>query len=67
MPQIHPPITVSVKTAGEMVGLSSWQVRQLLEDGLVVSRYQGRRRLVDVDSLRSYIESLPTERPGGAA
>lgn len=57
------PISVSVKRAGEMVGLSTWQIRDLCNRGLIESGYQGRRRLVDVDSLRAYVKGLPSERP----
>lgn len=66
MTQIH-PITVSVKAAGEMVGLSTWTIRDLCEKGAIASRYSGRRRLVDVASLTAYIKNLPTERPEASA
>jgi hypothetical protein len=62
-PQI-PPITVSVKTAGEMLGLSPYQAKNLCDKGLLESGFtpQGKR-LVTVKSIHAYVESLPTERP----
>lgn len=56
------PISVDVKGAGELVGLSERRIRDLCNDGKVDSRYEGRKRLVLVDSLRDYIRSLPMER-----
>ena len=57
------PIFVTVKTAAGALGLSEWQVYQLLDAQKIESRYQGRRRLVVVDSLRHYARNLPTEAP----
>lgn len=56
------PISVSVPTAAAMVGLSERRLRDLCNEGKVDSRYEGRKRLVLVDSLRDYIRSLPMER-----
>jgi excisionase family DNA binding protein len=55
------PITVSVKDAAAMMGVSAFTMYDLLNKQLIVSVYQGRRRLVNVESLRAYITSLPTE------
>jgi hypothetical protein len=63
MAGIHPPITVSVKGAGEMLGLSPYQVKGLCDAGLIESGFSGRTRLVFVDSIRAYVEGLPAERP----
>lgn len=59
------PIFVSVKEAAKALGISPWVCYQLLddEDCALESRYQGRRRLVRVESIRRYADSLPTERP----
>ncbi len=54
------PITVSVKDAAQMLGISPWSMYKLLDDGAVESRYHGRRRLVPVKSLAAYAETLPT-------
>ena len=61
------PITVSVKAAGEMVGLSVWTIRDRCKSGAIESHFEGRKRLVDVESLRSYIKGLPAEPPAGGA
>ena len=57
------PITVSVKTAAQMTGLSNWTIYKLLDAQKVTSVYEGTRRLVLVASLRDYVANLPTERP----
>jgi excisionase family DNA binding protein len=56
-----PPIFVSVKQAASMLAISPWSCYQLLDNGKIDSRYQGRRRLVSVASLHKYAEGLPTE------
>lgn len=61
------PIFVSVKQAAQMLAISPWSCYQLLDAGDIESRYQGRRRLVLVSSIRDYATGLPTERPDGAA
>lgn len=53
------PIFVSVKQAAQMLGISAWVVYQLLDEQKIESRYQGRRRLVLVTSLREYADNLP--------
>ena len=57
------PIFVSVKDAAALLGISPWSMYQLLDDGKVESRYQGRRRLVVLTSLREHAANLPAERP----
>jgi hypothetical protein len=44
-----------------MLAISPWSCYQLLDNGKIDSRYQGRRRLVSVASLHKYAEGLPTE------
>lgn len=56
-------ISVSVKDAAAMTGLSKWTIYKRLDEGAIASAYDGTRRLVVVESLRSYIANLPTERP----
>ena len=65
MPDTSPVerISVSVKDAAAMTGLSKWTIYKLLSDGAVMSVYEGSRRLVLTESLRDYIANLPTERP----
>ena len=57
------PIFVSVKQAAQALSISPWLCYQLLDEGKIASQYQGRRRLVRVDSLRAYADNLPTDRP----
>lgn len=52
------PIFVSVHEAAKALSLSAWQVYQLLDEEAIDSRYQGRRRLVNVKSLRAYADGL---------
>lgn len=54
------PIFVSVKEAARALSVSPWVCYQLLDEGKIDSRYQGRRRLVAVKSLREYAANLPT-------
>lgn len=54
------PIFVSVKQAAQMLAISPWSCYQLLDAQAIESRYQGRRRLVSVESLRKYAAGLPT-------
>ncbi len=55
------PIFVSVKDAAKALGVSTFTVYDLCDRQKIESRYQGRRRLVLVSSLRRYAEGLPTE------
>lgn len=52
------PIFVSVKQAAQMLAISPWSCYQLLDSQAIESRYHGRRRLVSVESLRQYADSL---------
>lgn len=61
------PIFVSVKQAAKALNISPWSCYQLLDEKKIDSRYQGRRRLVRVDSLRAYADNLPTEPEGKAS
>lgn len=56
-------ISVSVKEAAEATGLSTWQIYELTNKGLIEKRYQGSKILIPVTALKAYIESLPTEPP----
>ena len=57
------PIYVSVKEAARILGVSSWLMYQRLDDQAIESRYEGRRRLVDFQSLKAYAGDLPSARP----
>lgn len=56
------PIFISVQEAADALNVTRWQMYRLAKDGLVTSKVLGRRRLVSVESLREYAESLPTDR-----
>ena len=56
------PIFVSVKEAAAALSLKPATVYELLDEKRIASRYEGRRRLVLVDSLREYAANLPTSR-----
>lgn len=62
MPDLD-PIYVSVKEAARMLGLSTWSMYQKLDAQAIESRYDGRKRLVVLDSLREYAAALPTTAP----
>lgn len=67
MSQIR-PITVSVKEAARLLGVSPWTIRKRCVEGSIESRFEGTRRLVDFGSLEQYAKSLPSSRvEGGAA
>lgn len=57
------PIFASVKDAATALGLSTFVVYQLLDEGQIESQYFGRRRLVVIESLKAFARGLPTERP----
>lgn len=60
------PIFISVKEAARLLNLTTWTIYKLLDEQAIASQYQGRRRLVRLESVRSYADSLP-EYPGDAA
>lgn len=65
---IEPPpdaMLVSISGAAALLGLSRTEVYSLLTQGRLTSRYHGRRRLVDMDSVRAFVAGLPTERVEG--
>jgi excisionase family DNA binding protein len=57
------PIFVSVKEAAQMLSLTPWSVYKLLDEQKIRSQYAGRKRLVRVDSLNEYADSLPIIAP----
>lgn len=58
------PIYVTAKDAAAILGggTSPWTIHRLCRLGAIESRFQGKRRMVSLSSLREYAESLPTER-----
>ncbi len=61
------PLFISVKQAAAALNITAWQTYRLLDDQLIDSRYIGRRRLVNVDSLRAYAGTLPIYPAGPAS
>jgi hypothetical protein len=61
------PIFISVKEAARALALSPWSTYQLLDEQKIDSRYEGRRRLVSVVSLREYAANLPSVPAGQSA
>lgn len=60
------PIFISVKDAARLLNLTTWTIYKLLDEQAIASQYQGRRRLVRLESVRAYADSLP-EYPGDVA
>lgn len=54
---------VSVKEAARILGLSTWSIYQKLDAQEIASRYDGRKRLVVMESLREYAAGLPEVAP----
>jgi hypothetical protein len=61
--QDQDPIFVSVKEAARILGLSTWAIYQKLDQQVIASRYDGRKRLVVMESLRNYAAGLPEVAP----
>lgn len=57
------PIYISVKDAAIALGVSEWLIYKRLDAQLIESRYEGRKRLVVVASLREYAANLPETAP----
>lgn len=57
------PIYVEVKEAARLLGLSTWSMYKKLDQQIIESRYDGRKRLVVLASLREYATNLPTTAP----
>ena len=57
------PISISVKDAAAALGVSPITIYRLCDQQVIESRYQGRKRLVFVESLREYAANLPVTAP----
>jgi excisionase family DNA binding protein len=57
------PIFISVKDAAAALAVAPMTVYRLLDQQVIASQYQGRKRLVLVESLREYAANLPTSPP----
>ena len=57
------PISISVKDAAEALGVHPMTIYRLCDQQAIKSAYLGRKRLVDVESLREYAANLPATPP----
>lgn len=53
-------ITVDVKEAARITGLSRSKIYELIQDQDIVAKKLGRRTLIEVSVLKDYISQLPT-------
>ena len=52
-------ITVDVKEAARITGLSRSKIYELIQDQDIVAKKLGRRTLIEVSVLKNYISKLP--------
>lgn len=57
------PLLISLKDAAPIIGLSYYGFYELVEAGTIPTVYQGRRRYVTPQTLREYVDALPTSSP----
>ena len=53
------PIAVSVSEAARMAGLGRTSLYAAISSGALKTRHYGRRTLIEVDSIRQFLASLP--------
>lgn len=53
------PITYSIEGAMQASGLPRCKIYELLGQGKIEARKDGRRTLIPAESLRAYLSSLP--------
>jgi excisionase family DNA binding protein len=58
---------VTVKEAGAYARMGKTRLFQLMAEGKITYRKNGRTTLVSLDSIDDYLASLPTVRPRKAA
>ena len=63
------PIYVTAKDAATILGggTSPWTIHRLCRIGAIESRFHGKRRMVVLESLRAYADSLPATRDEASA
>jgi len=57
-------LTASIRDATQMSGLSRTALYELAAAGKIIFRKAGRRTLVDLKSLRRFLDALPVARIG---
>ncbi|ODT22160.1 MAG: hypothetical protein ABS35_15505 [Kaistia sp. SCN 65-12] len=53
-------ISLTIKDASAACGLGPTKLYELIKDGKIQARKEGRRTLILTDSLRKHIEGLPS-------
>ncbi len=53
------PYSYNTKTAMAATGLAKWKLMELIRDDRLAVRQEGKKLIIDGDSLRRYIDSLP--------
>ncbi len=53
------PFKLTIKYASQAYGISRSELYRLLAAGLITAQKSGRSTLIDGDSLRAYVASLP--------
>lgn len=56
------PRFVSVADMARILGIGRTACYDVLDRGLVPSKYHGKRRLIPLDAVHAYADSLPSER-----
>ena len=57
------PRYTTAKYAAQYLCVSNQRIYQLLDQGLIASQYEGRKRLIDIASLQAYADALPVVHP----
>ena len=52
------PILLSIKDAAQVLGVSPWSIRRLLDSKAIADAWIGQRRLVVLRSLEEYAASV---------
>lgn len=55
------PIFLSIKDAAQVLGVSPWSIRRLLDDKTIAETWIGGRRLVVLRSLEEYAARIAEE------
>ena len=58
------PLLLPVPEAGQMLGLGRSRIYELIDAGAIQSLKIGKRRLVIVESLKSFVQRLASEQSG---
>lgn len=59
-PHNSPQVSLSVRDAALLTSLSEWEMRNLVNSGVIPARRSGRRILIEYPALMAWFRSLPT-------